>query len=242
MNAATNVRTMQPHPLADLMPAMSSEELTALTADIKQHGVHEPVVIFEGKILDGRHRLKACDRIGIDPPSRVFEGTTEEAKAFVLSANVHRRHLTFEQKQAVMFAELKRDPTQSDRAIAGKVKASPTSVGKLRAKAEAAGDVSTVNTRTDSKGRAQPATKPKPKAAPTKPKRPPATKAAPVVSLKELIDGYRVRIAHDHNELPDGQKQEFVQRLAAIIKLLTPEAASSAATIPDATDADVVLQ
>ena len=238
-----NPRRLKPHPLADLMPAMTEEEFVALRNDIQQHGPREPVVVFENMVLDGRHWLKACDELGIDPRSRVFEGTTEEAKAFVLSANVHRRHLTLGQRKALVVDELQRDPEQSNRQIAATARVDDKTVAAARAKLEHGAEIPHHETRTGKDGVKQPATKPtKPKAAPTKPKRPPATKAAPVVSLKELIDGYRVRIAHDHNELPDGQKQEFVQRLAAIIKLLTPEAASSAATIPHATDADVVLQ
>ena len=239
-----NPRFLKPHPLAELMPAMSADEFTALTADIKRHGVREPVVVFENMILDGRHRLKACDELCIDPPSRVFEGTAEEAKAFVLSANVHRRHLTLGQRKALVVDELQRDPEQSNRQIAATARVDDKTVAAARAKLEHGAEIPHHETRTGKDGVKQPATKPtKPKAAPTKPRRPPTTKAAPVVSLTELIDGYRTRISHDHQKLPDGQKQEFVRRLAAIIKMLTPEvAAPSADTITAAAAAAVVLQ
>src|SRR5262249_48600179 len=84
-----------------------------------------------------------------------------EAECLSLSLNVHRRHLTGEQKRELIAQQLKATPEKSDRQIAEIVKASPTFVGKVRAEKEATGDVSTVDTRTDTKGRKQPAKKAK---------------------------------------------------------------------------------
>jgi hypothetical protein len=78
---------------------------------------------------------------------------------YVISANIHRRHLTVEQRRELIAKLLKADPSKSDRQVAGIVKASPTFIGKVRAEKEATGDVSTVDTRTDTKGRQQPARK-----------------------------------------------------------------------------------
>jgi hypothetical protein len=207
------------------MPAMSEEEFVALKNDIKQHGPREPVVVFENMVLDGRHRLKACDLLGVDPQTpREFAGTEEEARAFVISANLHRRHLKGEQKRELIARLVRATPEKSDRQIAQTVGASPTTVGDVRAQAEAAGDVSKLDTREDSKGREQPAKKSRP--APNSKPRKPATPSRVhrlVVTAKELADDYRTRINHDYLALADGQKQEFVRRLAAIIKMLTPE-------------------
>ena len=125
------------HPLAKAIPEMLTDEFADLVADIKAHGLQTSVVMFEGKILDGWHRYRACTELGIPPKFVPFTGTDAEAEAFVLSINVHRRHLTLKQKQEIIAAELTRDPAQSDQAIAKKVKASPTTVGKARAKADA---------------------------------------------------------------------------------------------------------
>jgi len=152
------------HSLAKSFPAMLMDEAAALERDIQANKQRQPIVLFEGKILDGRHRYAVCTKLGIEPTFTTFEGTEVEAKALVLSLNVHRRHLTFAQKEAIVAAELQRDPAQSDRAIADVAKVSPTTVGKVRAKAEATGDVSTVDTSTDTLGRKQPR-KRKPKAA-----------------------------------------------------------------------------
>jgi hypothetical protein len=82
--------------------------------------------------------------------------------AYVISANLHRRHLTAEQKRELIAKLIKADPEKSDRQIAGIVKASPTTVGAVRDKLEEAGDVSNLDTHRDTRGRKQPASKPKP--------------------------------------------------------------------------------
>jgi DNA-binding Lrp family transcriptional regulator len=78
---------------------------------------------------------------------------------FVVSANIHRRHLTTEQRLELVDKFVKANPEKSDRQIAETVKASPTTVGKRRARLEKSGDVSTVDTRQDKRGRQQPAKK-----------------------------------------------------------------------------------
>ena len=75
--------------------------------------------------------------------------------AYVISANIHRRHLTAEQKRELIAKLIKATPEKSDRQIAETVKASPTTVGTVRAEMEAKGDVSKLDTRTDSLGRQQ---------------------------------------------------------------------------------------
>ena len=84
-----------------------------------------------------------------------FQGTHDEAKALVLSLNCHRRHLTLEQKQKIIADELERDPAQSDRAIAKKAKAGHQTVGRARAKKDAAsnGPLDHKPERTESSGR-----------------------------------------------------------------------------------------
>jgi hypothetical protein len=80
--------------------------------------------------------------------------------AYVISANIQRRHLTAEQKRELIAKLVKATPEKSNRQIAETVKASPTTVGTVRANMEAKGEVSKLDTRTDAKGVKQPATKP----------------------------------------------------------------------------------
>jgi ParB-like chromosome segregation protein Spo0J len=145
------------HPLADIFPLMEGEEFDALVADIKANGLIEPIVMLDGMILDGRNRYRACVAADVEPTFRPFNG--DDPAAYVISANIHRRHLTPEQKRDLIAKLLRTDPGKSDRQIAETVRASPTFVGKVRAEGEATGDVSTVDTRTDKRGRKQPARK-----------------------------------------------------------------------------------
>jgi DNA-binding Lrp family transcriptional regulator len=80
---------------------------------------------------------------------------------YVISANIHRRHLTPVQKRKAIKALLKANPEQPDLQIAKTVKASPSTVGKVHTEMEKAGDVSKLETRTDTKGRHQAARKPR---------------------------------------------------------------------------------
>lgn len=170
---------LESHPIADLFPPMGGEEFDALVADIKKNGLRQELVLYEDKILDGRNRYRACLAAGIAASWMEFKG--DDPAAYVISANIHRRHLTAEQKRELIAKLLKAQPEKSDRQIADTVKASPTTVGTVRTKMEAAGDVSKLDTRTDTKGRQQPASKPD-KAPP--PEKAAETPAAPKIAAK----------------------------------------------------------
>jgi hypothetical protein len=66
---------LEAHPLANLFPLLEGEEFAELVADIKAHGLIEPIVIHEGKILDGRNRYRACLAAGVRPWFKPFDGT-----------------------------------------------------------------------------------------------------------------------------------------------------------------------
>lgn len=87
------------HPLAQKYPPMEAEEFAAFQADLAEHGQKNPIWLFEGKVLDGRNRLRACTELGIDPVFAEFTGSEAEAAAFVDSQNLHRRHLNKEWRQ-----------------------------------------------------------------------------------------------------------------------------------------------
>jgi ParB-like chromosome segregation protein Spo0J len=87
-----------PHPICLLMPSADEDELESLIADIRAHGLLDPIVLFEQRILDGRNRAAACEAAGVAPRYVEFHGAREEALMFVVSHNLKRRHLT---KQAI---------------------------------------------------------------------------------------------------------------------------------------------
>jgi hypothetical protein len=85
---------------------MDADAMRDLVADVKKHGLQEPIVLFGGLVLDGVHRQDACALAEIEPRYVHFEkmnGSTQEAGplAFVMSHNLRRRHLTPSQKAAV---------------------------------------------------------------------------------------------------------------------------------------------
>jgi hypothetical protein len=161
--------------------------------------------------LDGRNRVAAVERENAKHPDREesgvddllpftgelfeFEGIQHDddlpkAKLlwgdvdpflYVISANLHRRHLSLEDREGIAAEVLKKRPELSNRQVAEQVKLSHPKVGKIRKHLEEAGDVETVSTRTDTAGRAQPAHKAKPK--------PPATPApAPQPAAPQAVE------------------------------------------------------
>jgi hypothetical protein len=71
--------------------------------DIKARGQQEPITIYEGKILDGRNRYDVCVELHIGIKTKLYEG--DDPIGFVLSANLHRRHLN-ESQRAMVAAKL----------------------------------------------------------------------------------------------------------------------------------------
>jgi len=90
------------HPIANIFPMMSDEELSELAESIESNGLRVPILLYEGKILDGRNRYQACESSGVKPEYTEFEG--DDPLSHVLDLNLHRRHLTSGQK-AIVVAE-----------------------------------------------------------------------------------------------------------------------------------------
>ena len=93
---------MQFHPLAEEYPMMPAKELGRLEDAMRNHGYDKrfPVVVYGGRILDGRNRWLASQAAGVKAPTVEFKGTEEEAAAFVRLANEERRHLATEWLEA----------------------------------------------------------------------------------------------------------------------------------------------
>ncbi|MFE3691243.1 ParB/RepB/Spo0J family partition protein, partial [Streptomyces sp. NPDC059129] len=81
------------HPTILLFPDLDEEDLHALADDIRAKGLLHPIVLdTDGRIIDGRNRLKACTIAGVEPAYTTYDG--DDPSAYALSANVHRRNLT----------------------------------------------------------------------------------------------------------------------------------------------------
>lgn len=96
---------MRVHSIADIFPRMSAAEYAALRDDIQKNGQREPIWVWKGQIIDGRHRAQACEELGIEPAAREYDGEESTLVAFVVSLNLHRRHLD-ESQRAMVFARL----------------------------------------------------------------------------------------------------------------------------------------
>ena len=91
------------HELANLFPLMDESQYSDLVADIKENGLIESIILYEGKILDGRNRYNACNDAGVEPSFVEYEG--EDALSYVISLNLNRRHLN-ESQRAMIGARL----------------------------------------------------------------------------------------------------------------------------------------
>ena len=80
------------HPIADIWPMMSDDDLQGLSNDIKHQGLLTPVWLYEDKILDGRNRAKACQMAGVKVETKPYTG--DNPVAFAFSLNEKRRHLS----------------------------------------------------------------------------------------------------------------------------------------------------
>ena len=87
------------HPACTAFPQLPEADLQDLADDIAANGLRNPIVLWEGKILDGRNRYLACEIAGVEPRFIDFEG--EDPIGWVVSQNLVRRHLTASQKAVV---------------------------------------------------------------------------------------------------------------------------------------------
>jgi hypothetical protein len=86
------------HKFSEIFPMMNEEEKKDLVLSIKESGLRDPILLFQGKILDGRNRYESCLEAKVDPKFIQFTGTEEEAQAYVFDVNYTRRHLTDAQR------------------------------------------------------------------------------------------------------------------------------------------------
>jgi len=148
-------RGLTAHALAEMFPLMEDAEIDELAADIKENGLQEAIDLYEGQILDGRNRHAACLRCGVEPRFVDFSGT--DPLDFIISKNLHRRHLSQAAKSEVLAKILREHPEKSDRAIGRLARVDGKTVAAKRAELEASAEIPHFETREDSKGHIRPA-------------------------------------------------------------------------------------
>jgi hypothetical protein len=98
------VLTLTFHPLCvKLIPPQTDKEAEELLADIRKNKLQVPVMLHKGQILDGRGRYDACLKLakeGVETGFKtvLYRGTDEEARDYVISINLKRRHMTTSQR------------------------------------------------------------------------------------------------------------------------------------------------
>jgi ParB-like nuclease domain len=180
------------HPAAALFPRPSEAELKELAKDIRANGQQVPIAVCRSDdgntlaVIDGVSRLDAMaltgllnnndeDELCIGDKTVDFTIVDADPYEAAISFNLHRRHLNAGQKRDLIAKVLGAKPEASDRNIAKQVKADHKTVAKVRTEKEGRGEIPHVAKRTDTKGRKQPAKKPKPST-------PTASTTAPVIN------------------------------------------------------------
>jgi hypothetical protein len=184
-------------------------------------------------LLDGRNRLDAMEVVGIpfelvfvrwrgrgcwelrDPESCIYQTLARVADhgirvetggdpyEYVISANIHRRHLTPEKKREMIAAVIKARPESSNRVIAKTIKADHKTVGAIRNKLESTGEVSPVEKTVGADGKARRQTAKKRKATKQEPLRVVATTTAPPPDERVLP----MKVAATATEPPSTEQQ-----------------------------------
>jgi hypothetical protein len=95
-----NLTELQVHPVASIFPMMSDEEYQGLKDDIEANGQQEPIIVWQKQVIDGRNRLKACVELELKPVWIAIDDEADPVQ-YVLSHNLHRRHLTTSQRAMV---------------------------------------------------------------------------------------------------------------------------------------------
>lgn len=88
--------TYEKHEL-NIMPDISGPEWAAFVADIRERGQVHAIILYEGQILDGWQRYRACVELGIEPKVEAFEGDDEAAWDYCMSVNLRRASYTRDQ-------------------------------------------------------------------------------------------------------------------------------------------------
>ena len=88
------------HEVTKLFPLMEGAEFEALKADILENGLLEAIWLHsDSSVIDGRNRHRACVETGVQPRFMVWRGGS--LVKFVISVNLHRRHLSASQRACV---------------------------------------------------------------------------------------------------------------------------------------------
>lgn len=142
---------MNDRPQFQILPPLSDDDYKALKADIAARGVMVPVEYDnDGNVIDGHHRVRICEELGIKQWPRLVRTYPDEAakRTQARKLNIARRHLDTASKRVLIEQELKERPHVSDRAIAADLGVSHHTVGSARDGLETTGQIAQLDRRT----------------------------------------------------------------------------------------------
>jgi len=90
---------LKQHPYGKLFTLPDEENLLQLSLDIRKNGLNNPIVLLDGKVLDGWCRYLVCDLACIEPEFGEYGGN--DPLGYVVSQNLCRRHLDKSQRAAI---------------------------------------------------------------------------------------------------------------------------------------------
>lgn len=127
-----NWQDLEAHVFAQAVDFGAGIDIDDLASHMINNGfdAHEPIIVYSGKILDGRHRLEAAKKSTVTPVFREFVGTDGDAIQFVLK-KAHRQHLNAGQR-----ANLISDLLDKSRINAGSPSKTQAEIAKLASVSE----------------------------------------------------------------------------------------------------------
>jgi site-specific DNA-methyltransferase (adenine-specific) len=131
-------------PFHDLMPPLTADDLAELTDDIRARGGLVPVVVTDqDEVLDGQHRLGIAAKLLLPlVPLDVKPGLTyDQKRELAVNLNLHRRHLSREQKRELIARRLKENPDWSNNRVASLLNVDDKTVKKVRLALESTSDI-----------------------------------------------------------------------------------------------------
>lgn len=119
-----DLEELETHELANLTPTMTAVSFETLKLSIANNGQQMPIVLYKGKIIDGRHRVKALRELGLTTVNYIDEDpnkTEEDLRVLILEVLENRRHQTTTQKAIMAYYEFVRLLDIGEKKSQGKV-------------------------------------------------------------------------------------------------------------------------
>jgi ParB-like chromosome segregation protein Spo0J len=212
------------HEAADWFDMLDEEQLRSLAASIREHGLLEPINMWQRPedgvwiVLDGRNRLAAMASLDMDLLELMKLAVhTKDPVGWIYAKNWDRRHLTPEKQRELILKRIANNPERSDRAIAAEVGKSHPTVAAIRKEGEATGKVLPVTKRVgkDNKARKAAVRASKPLTSVSVPSEPPPSKYSALIRINErLIADSKPPLA-SYLEALEQERDELKTKLAS---------------------------